>query len=187
MFTTRNLLIFIARHAVIAFGTMGVAFLLIIFFANKIETIADTIVKNRTLATTLEKRTELLSTLKHDRALIGENDKKIEGAFLRADNILEFIAVLEDLALRNGVTQAFSFSVPTPTEYSASFPVSAITYSNTINGTATTITQYLKEFESLPYFTKINSMNISSQDKTLGIRGQSSVSYQASLFTKSAQ
>lgn len=187
MFTTKNLLLLIGRHLLIALGAVFVASLAVWFLSSEIERISDDAVKNRQLASTLEKRTELLATLKRDAAIVGENDTLIKQAFVPADNILGFVSVLKKLALRNAVMQTFHFGTPAPSSIPAPFALSAIPYSNTLSGTIFTFSHYLKEFENLPYFTTIQSLTISSQDKTLGWRGASGATMSATLYAQTAQ
>lgn len=173
----------IARHAVIAFGAILVAMLISYFLAKEITKISNTVVQNRHLATTLEKRTEVFSTLARDTQIIGNNDTIVDNAFISSDNILEFISALESLAFKNGVTQSFHFENPTPAPISAPFALSTIGYSNNISTNISGLTNYLNDFEKLPYFTNIGSLTITSGDP-LGWRGVSNISFRAKLYTK---
>lgn len=176
----------IGRHAIIALGAIAIAGLASYFLALEISKISDAVVQNRRLATALEKRTEVFSTLARDAQIIGNNDTIVDNAFISSDNILEFISALESLALKNGVTQSFHFETPTPAPISAPFPLSTIGYSNNLSINVSSLTNYLKDFEKLPYFTKISSLTITSGDPT-GWRGASSVSMRATLYTKANQ
>lgn len=183
MFTTRKLLMLIGRHATIAISAILIAITASYFLAREIIKISDAVIQNRRLATTLEKRTEIFSTLARNTHIIGTNDMLIDNAFIPSDNILEFISALESLALKNGVTQSFRFENPIPAAISTSFPLSTIGYSNNLSINVSNLTNYLKDFEGLPYFTKINSLTITSGDAT-GWRGASNVLIGATLYTK---
>lgn len=186
MFTTKNLLILIGRHAAIALSAIGVATLASYFLAHEIKRVSDSIIQNHRLASSLEKRTELFSTIARDIQIIGKNDTLMENAFIPSDNIFEFISVLESLALKNTATQSLNFDNPNPSSVPSPFPLSTIGYQNTLALNVFGLTNYLKDFERLPYFTKIESLSISSSDPA-GWRGASSVSFRASFFTKTAQ
>jgi len=186
MFTTRNLIILIGRHAAIAAGVVLVSVIASYFLANAITNVSNTVIQNRHLASTLEKRTELFSTLARDIQVIDKNDTFFEQAFLPSDNILEFISVLESIALKNGATQSFSFDTPSPSPFSSPFPISTIGYTNRLSLNVFTFTNYFKDFETLPYFTKIENLTITSGDPA-GWRGASSVSFRATLYTKTTQ
>lgn len=186
MFTTKNLLILIGRHAAIALTAIGIAMIASYFLARQISHISETVIQNRHLATSLEKRTELFSTIARDIEYIGKNDTLIESAFVPSDSIFEFMSALESIALKNGVTQSFRFENPVPSPVAAPFPLSTIAYTNTLSLNAPSLANYLKDFERLPYFTKIENLSISSSD-AIGWRGASSASYRASLYTRSAQ
>lgn len=186
MFTTRNLLMLVLRHTLIASGVIAVALVVVIFLANQITHLTENVLRNRQLASTLEARTELFSNLKRDTTIVGTNDTVISNAFVPSDNILDFISSLESIALKNGVTQTFRFETPATARIDAPFTIESIAYANTLNTNTLTFSNYLKEFERLPYFTKIDSFTISSQDKT-GIRNASTASIRATLYTKTTQ
>lgn len=186
MFTTKNLLILVGRHAAIALGTVVLSLVAVSFFAREITRVSDTLAKNRQLAATLEGRTELFATLKRDADTIGTGDRAIDRAFLPADNIVDFISTLDGLSLKNATVQTFNFSDPAPSTVVAPFPISTIAYTNTITNTLATLSGYLKDFEHLPYFTKIENLTISSSDKA-GWRGPITVSFRATLYTKTIQ
>lgn len=186
MFTTKNLIVLIGRQAAVALTAIAVATLASFLLAREISRVSTAVIQNRHLATTLEKRTEVFGTIARDARVVGTNDTLIERAFIPSDNIFEFISILESIALKNTATESFHFENPVPSSESAPFPLSTIGYQNTLSLNVFTFMNYLKDFERLPYFTKIENLNISSQDGT-GWRGTSSVSFHATLYAKSAQ
>jgi Tfp pilus assembly protein PilO len=186
MFTTKNLLMLTLRHILIAGSAIVIAGFVTFFISTKIEGITKSVIKNRQLASTLEKRTELFATLKHDTETVGTNDVLIEKAFPSSDNILEFISALENIATKNGVTQSFHFNTPTPSATPAPFTLSTVSYSNNLSGNLPALINYLKDFEHLPYFTKIDTINLSSADRA-GFGQTTSLSFNATLQTKSPQ
>lgn len=186
MFTKKNLLLLVGRNALIALSIAFVSFVAILFLSKEIERVSNNVVKNRNLANTLEKRTTLFSLLKRDAAIVGNGDVIISNAFVPSNNILEFIASLESTALKNGVTQTFRFESPSSSSLDAPFPVAIIGYSNSLNANVLTFSNYLKDFERLPYFTKIENISISSQDKT-GWQSASTANFRAQLYTKSSE
>lgn len=184
MFTTKNLLMLIGRHALVTLSAISIASLAIFFIAQKIDQVSDTIAQSRSVAVTLENRTELFASLKRNDELVGSNDTLIEHAFVPSDNILEFVAALESLALKNSTTQNFRFDSPTKiTSFATSFPLAVISYTNTLATNSYTLSNYLKDFERLPYFTKVESLSVSSQDPT-GLRGASTASFRATLYAR---
>lgn len=186
MFTTKNLLMLVGRHTLIAVGVVGIALVVCLFLAQQITHLSDTVVKNRTLAVLLGSRTELFSLLKQNAAIVGSNDIAINNAFVPSDNILDFIASLESTGLKNSTTQSYRFDSPVAASIAAPFSLQTISYTNTLATNVLTFSNYLKDFERLPYFTKIDSMTISSQDKT-GWQGASTATYRATLYTKASQ
>lgn len=176
----------IGRHALIAFLSVVVSLIVISFLSRQITHLSNDAQKNRLLASTLEKRTELFTAIKRDSDLVGSNDILIENAFIPSSNILDFVATLEGLSLKNGIVQAFHFDTPSPSTISAPFPLATITYSNSLSGDLASLSNYLKDFERLHYFTKIESLSISAQDKS-GWRGGSTMSYRASIQVNATQ
>ncbi len=186
MFTTKNLLMLIGRQALIAGIAITISLIATGLLSRQIARLSSNTQKNRLLASALEKRTDLFTAIKRDSDLIGTNDVLIEQAFIPSDNILEFVAALESLSLKNGILQAFHFDVPAPGTFSAPFPLASVAYSNSLSGNLSAFSNYLKDFERLHYFTKIESLSISAQDKS-GWRGLGTMSYRASIQTKATQ
>ena len=179
MFTTKNLFTLIGKHVLIVFGVLAIAGGIVFFLSEQIAKVSTKAMSDRRLATMLSERTALLSSLKREADLIGSNDTIIKRAFIPSNNILEFVAILKSLALKNGVTQTFNFSSPTPGTIVASFPLATISYQNTVSSNVPTFINYLKEFEQLPYFTKIDSLNISSG--TADWRSSGAISFRANV------
>lgn len=186
MFSTKNLTVLIGKQASIALAVLVCSIIAVFFLSQQIDKVSKAAVQNRQLADKLSKRTELFSVLAHDVAILGTNDAILERAFPPADNILEFILVLENTAFKNGVTQSFHFGNPVGAPDAAPFPLSTIDYQNTLTQNITSFSKYLKDFESLPYFTRIDGISFTSQDATLGWNGTGTASYRAVLYTKTA-
>jgi hypothetical protein len=174
------------RNAIISFIVVLVTVMLIVFISKEIEKISDSVSLNHKLQAELTNRSESLKILNRDMQIIGENDNKIETAFIPADNILNFVSELDKLANKNNLIQIYRFETPASSNLAAPFPIGTISYSNNFTSNVSTFSSYLKEFENLPYFTKIDNINISSQDKA-GWTNQSNISYKATLYTKKIQ
>lgn len=162
MFTTKNFFSLIGKHLFVAIGTILIAMLLVFFLSKQIAQVSKDVIKNRALASSLSERTALLSNLKKEAGLIGTNDTTIKQAFIPSNNILSFIAILKSIALKNGVAQVYSFSNPSVATSGATFSTATISYQNTVTANLNIFINYLKDFEKLPYFTKINSVTIAS-------------------------
>jgi len=186
MFTTKNLFKIAGKHFLIALGFISIASIAVFFIAGQISKISDNAAKDRQVAADLSERTSLLSNLKYESELIGNNDDTIRHAFIPSNNILAFVSILESLALKNGVTQSFHFSSPSPSTGETAFPYSMIIYQNTISSNVPTFINYLKDFEKLPYFTKIDSINISAAS-TADWRTSAMISFGATVAAQTAQ
>lgn len=186
MFTIKNLLKLIIRNTLISLIFVAISVAAIYFIKSKIEIITNTIELNHKLEAELKKRTELYSTIENDAQIIGRNDILISDAFVNSNNISKFTNVLDDLAARNLVTQIYNFGTPVLSESADLFSTSTIPYTNTLTSDVLTFTNYLKNFEKLPYFTKIDSISISAQS-AVGWMGLSSISTKATLLTQTIQ
>lgn len=186
MFTTKNLLIVIGKNMGIAIAGIVAAYAIIALLNSEILSLTGAVIKNRSLANTLASRTELFTILKRDAEIVGSNDAVIERAFIPSDNILDFVAALESLALKNSVTQNFRFNSPTRATEAASIPLAEISYTSNLSTNILTLTNYLKDFERLPYFTQIEGLSLTAQDKG-GWSGTSQASINAKLYTKATQ
>lgn len=187
MFTTKKLLILVLKNLLVSLVFVGATIVAIFFIKNEIERVTDSVVLNRKLNAQLREKTELLSVLERDAQIIGENDVLINKAFISSENISSFINELDKTASDSSITQIYRFETPTASNISGPFPLSSIPYSNNITTGVLSFSNYLKNFEKLPYFTKIESFNISSQDKVSGWLGQSTISLKAVLLTKTTQ
>lgn len=186
MFTTRNLLRLIGHHVLIAIGWMTMSVAVVLFLSHEIKSIATASYQSHSLANTLGKRADLLTTLKYDSEVVGDDDVAIEQAFPSSDNILGFIETLEKLGIKHGATQKTSFGTPTLTEINAGVPIAAVSYNINFTAPLASIILYLKDFESLPYFTKIDSINVAAASKE-GISQPGTVALHAIVYTKAAQ
>lgn len=146
----KTILKYSARAGLVAF----IAIIVINFLKKEIVAINKSVVEQKDLAAILERRSATLSQLKSDYDRVDGSEEKILGAMPPADNILEFVAALESLGLKNSIEQTLSFNTPSGSE---------ISYSITLNGNIFSLINYLKDFEKLPYLTSISSVNLVSQ------------------------
>ncbi len=186
MFSNKNLFVVFGKHTLIGFTAVAVAVVSVWFLSREITRISESVVKNRQLADKLGKRTELFSVISRDASLVGKNDTGIENAFIPADNISEFTSALERIATKNNTPESFHFGSPISSATPAPFPLSTIEYQNSLSLNIFTFINYLKDFEQLPYFTKINSISFTSQGVT-GWRGEGTANWNATLYTKTNQ
>ena len=101
MFTTKNLIVLIGKQALITAMAVVSSLILVLILTHQISNVSNAVVKERQLSDRLSKRTELLSAVSRDIAMVGTNDALFERPFISADNILEYILALENLAFRD--------------------------------------------------------------------------------------
>lgn len=178
------------RKLILAFffrilASVIVASIIITACVGQINKINASIIEKNKLARILDQKSETLRELEQNLAVIGTNDKKILEALPPSNNILDFIAVLENLAARTSVRQTMRFGTPvavTPAE-AKGVGIARIDYTMAISGNVHTLFNYMKNFEHLPYFTRINSFSVQSGNE-LGWEGESTISISASVFVQ---
>lgn len=158
----------------------------IFLFKKEIENITNRIELNNKLEANLKRRTELFSVIENDAKIIGNNDALIEKAFIPSNNISEFINALDSIVNDDKIKQTYRFETPIQSTTTDPINTSSIPYTNNINLNISELSTYLKNFEKLPYFTKIESLNISAQNKS-GWKESSSINFKASLVTKTSK
>ena len=186
MFTLKNILILIGRNALISLAVIFISLIGIFYLSKEINKISNTAVQKNLQSSNLKRATNISETYNNDKQIVGENYTNIENAFLPSDNISKFTNALDDLTSKNGVKQVYNFETPTPISLLGPFPVSTIAYTNSFTTNISSFSNYLKDFEKLNYFTKIDGFTISSQGKT-GWLETSTVSLKAILYAKTIQ
>ncbi|HBB57001.1 TPA: hypothetical protein DEW47_04000 [Patescibacteria group bacterium] len=130
-----------------------IATIIISYSCKKIAGISSFVAESRAANMALEKRSEMNARLENDFKILGNGAERITNAFPPADNILSFMGALENLAQKQSLSQNLSFSDPNG---------KAIDYTVTLNGNLITLINYMKDFENLPYFSSIYSLEIRS-------------------------
>lgn len=186
MFTTKNLLILIGKNIAISLAVIIISFLIISQFKNGIEKTTNSIALNNKLENELKRRTELFSTIEKDAAIVGNNNELIEKAFIPSNDISLFMNALDSIVTQEGVKQLYRFESPAPSTATEAINTSLISYTNNVVLNINDFKEYLKKFEDLHYFTKIESISISSQNIS-GWKEPSSITFKATLVTRTIQ
>ncbi len=186
MSTSKNIFILIVRNLIISLFVVSITMAAIIILSHKIERISDSVALDHHLEAQLKQRIELFEVLRHDAEIVGTNDVLIENAFVSSNNILGFIRELDTLAQKKSLNHVYHFDTPESSSISAPFLISTAAYSNNFTTNISNFSDYMKEFEKLPYFSKIEGLNITSQDER-GWLGPSTISFRAILYTKTTQ
>lgn len=183
MFTSKNLFFLLIWQVFFALLAIAIALVAIFFLSQAIEKTTTQVSEARRATSSLEKRTELFSKLRQDVEIVGTNNMLIEKAFLSSGNILEFTDAIDNLSLKNSFIPGAHFGIPQVTPIPAPFPLSVIAYDNSLVADMPKFIAYLKEFENLPYFTKIISLSFSSQNPEGWTKG-GTASFHALFYTK---
>ncbi len=184
MTNKKRLFLIILKQLSVAVAIGAVAVVAVYFLRLRIEKIGDSLIEKKQLSFFLDKKSEVLANLKEDMKIVGDNDKKINDAILPADNILEFVAAVDNLSSQNSTQHTLTFNNPVAV---AMLPggsnLYAIDFSISLTGTVYTVASFLKDYDKLPYFNSITGLAVNAPaDK--GWEGVSTVTIQGRVYAK---
>lgn len=151
-----------------------------LYFASRISKISKTAAEKRETLLLYQTSQEQFSVLREDFQAISPHWDKIIRIFPSSENVISFINIVENLASTTGVQQTFRFEGAN----SQSVPelnLNKIPFNVNIGGTQAQFLEYLRGIERLPYFVKIESINITS---AATIDGQIQVNVRGILYIK---
>jgi len=190
MFTKKQLRIELIKIFSRALLFIALAAIGIYIFSGQIAEIGQTAKDNRTAIAILEQKNQVGNNLKNDFASIGDGDKKIEEAFIKAENIVEFITKLEHIAKNNNLEQNIKFGMPTllteKTENGKTTEapkLMKVEYNTILKGNAASFNNYLQEFEKLPYFFNVLSITMNSNPAS-GWEKEATINIRARLYLR---
>jgi hypothetical protein len=178
MFNKKQLIAMILQNLLKITLAAAISILIIFFTGKQISKIGESLAEKRTLAFILEKRSETMVKLREDFKKVEAGQKKIKNAIPPVNNILGFVDALESLGKKHPIEQSLKFNVPVP----AGDELYRIDYNLSLKANISTLIDYLKSFEKMPYFTGINTISLSAGAS--GWENDSSVSMQAKLYVK---
>lgn len=154
---------------------------LVFVCSNQITAIVNNISQTKSLSIQGQVRAIDISQLQNQIDAVNGNDAKITNALMHEDNIIPFTSALDALAKKASVQQSYSFGQPTPYTSQGDLNVYSVPFTISISGNINGFLNYLNDFENLPYFAYLSSLNISSS----GGLGQASVmSLSATLYVE---
>ncbi len=122
-----------------------------------------------------------ISRLQNQFKTIDGNDTRINNALPHENNVIPFVNALQALAKKDSVQESYTFSSPVPYTSQGSMNIYSISYSISLAGNISVFTNYLNDFQNLPYFTNISSITISSPS---GLQQGSSMNMTATLYVQ---
>jgi hypothetical protein len=144
------------KSAIVVFFAVAIC----LFLKDDIAKTAKMVADERALVAILGNKNEAVAQLKADFKNIDSGaEEKMLAAAPPVDNILNFSGALESASQRLSLLSAIGFESPQS--------VSDVNYNVAItNGNIFTLIKYLKEFESLPYYTGIKSVALQANEKS---------------------
>ena len=176
MFRSKEFIIEILINLLKSAVAVVVAIILINFLKTKIVNISSSLAMQKQSAYALERRSQTIRQLRTDFESVGEGESYLYSARPDADNVVDFKAALDSIANRQSLQSLVSFALPAPDQ-------TTIDYSVDLSAGASTLINYLKYFEKLPYLTGINSLDIRA-DQNYSWESSARVGIKARLYTK---
>ena len=189
MFTNKTVWIEILREVGISVGVILVAAILTSLLGSWIRAAADEVVEHKQLNATLEMHNQVIIKLSQEYKQVRGNESRIRAALLPSSNILEFIGALESIALKDNITESVHFDTPREVPLTIGEPpvsLEQIAFTLPLQGNIFTFLEYLKDFERLPYFTKVEGISISATPQG-GLQNTSNISLRGSIYTRSEE
>jgi hypothetical protein len=174
----------IASKIFISLAVLALSFLVIFILIKQIDKINLTMAEKKEMDYLISNRENVNNKIKTDfLAVDPAYQEKITGALPSVYNILSFVDVLESLSKKYTFEQKLSFSQPAvATGVSGPIPLMVINFNLTIDGAnIDSFTNYLKDFEKLPYFASIDSISYLGAS-TAGWQGNSTINIVGSLY-----
>lgn len=184
MIGKKRLFLIIVKRLSIALVVVLVSFSAIYFLKTRIEKIGNSLEENKRISFYLEKRNEMFAKLFADMKIVGGNDTAIENAIPSADNILNFVTALDDLATQNSQQHTVNFSNPViASDLPDGSKLYSIDFNLSLSSNSLSLVNFLRGFDKLPYFTSISGINLNAPP-TGGWDGPSSITIQGKLYAK---
>lgn len=154
------------------------------FFSKQIKKINSTMAEKKEMDYLISNREQVGNKIKADFAAVDPAyQEKITASIPSVYNILSFVDATDSLAKKYSLKQSISFSQPiAASEIAGPISLMLINFNITIDETNVEVfTNYLKDFEQLPYFSSINSINYLGGGKN-GWQENSSINISGSLY-----
>lgn len=151
-----------------------------LYLVGRINGVSEMIIEKRAMLSLYQNSQEQFAVLKEDFPKISKHIEKVENAFLSSENILPFISAVENLSGASGAQQSFKFENIIP-QFIPDLGLNTVSFNVSLSGNRSQFSTYLSLLEKLPYFTKIESMNLITAQ---GFDGSSQMSIRGLLYTK---
>jgi hypothetical protein len=152
--------------------------------SKQINKINASMVEKKEMDYLISNREAVSNQIKTDFLEVDSNyQAKIDNALPSVYNVLSFVDAMESLAKKNSFKQNLTFNQPTAvTDISGPLSLTLINFNVTIeDANINTFINYLKDFEGLPYFASIDSINyLGSNDN--GWENNSTINISGSFY-----
>lgn len=183
MIDKKQLLAIFLKNALVSLVFIFAAVFIVLQISKQMQRVGDSITKQRQATENMSRRSETYAEIKNTFASLGDIDTKIQQSLLSSEDVAQFTGDLEQLASQNGVNQGYHLNTPSLSAEQGDLIITSIDYSLEIQTNTKGLISYLKDFETMPYFSNITNIHIGS-DAPEGINGISNISMNAKLFVK---
>lgn len=147
---------------IIALAIISLSVAAIYFLSQQINKINKSFNEKKTMDYFIENRETVNAKIKTDFLEVDANYKtKINEAIPSVYNVLSFVDAMESLAKKYSFKQTLSFDQPVPSATPTGPILLTVVKFNLVIGEANinNFTDYLQDFEKLPYFASIDNIN----------------------------
>lgn len=150
------------------------------YLVGQINKISKSVVEKRAMLSLYQNSQEQFAILREDAPKVSAYLGVVENVFPSPEDIIPFLNTMEGLAIQTGTQQSFKFENITPMAIPGT-ELSAVPFSVVLSGNKSQFLSYLVGLEKLPYFTKVESFNMTTAQN---FEGQSQMNIRGLLFTK---
>lgn len=183
MITKKQLILVVLKNLAILSVTVSLTLFAVIYSSKQIGKISAGVSDKKRVSYILEKRSETYTNLRRDFAILDGADRLIESALVPSDDISGFIGAIETLGVQNGVAQSYQFGLPNLSGVFGNTEIASVDYSLRVQTNIYGLIAYLKNFESMPYFSGITNINVSASTPR-GLDNTSDISMSAKLYAR---
>lgn len=130
------------------------------YLVKQVKSASKSLQEKRVMLVVWEQKDRTLSSLREDYKKVEQDFPLIEKSLPRKEGLIDYIAALEDVASKAGVTQKISFEPEAKTTRPSVHP--SISHRIKINGDLDSTIAYLSGLENLIYFIKFDVLSMRS-------------------------
>lgn len=182
----KKIILKITLNLLIVIVVSAAAWLAVAFFQKKITTISKKIQEKKIISYNLNNRDLNSAKIREELARLDQNwQNKVQAGLPFIDDTAPFVDSIDSLGRKYGLSGSINLSAPEILpKVDGQLPIDRFTYSLALsNANLNTLINYLKDFESLQFFSGVNSISIGADGAT-GLNGQITANLSGNLYVR---